>query len=261
MSTNQQRLKLFRPPHARLATFWTGLGVLSTLALFPYLLALSPTLLDQITIPLPLYLLMQMLQVGVLLFGCTYVGLRLGRSIGLDSPVIRAWVYGGGISLSTPRAMVAAVGGFVIGLMGLGLDMLWQPFLPTPHQLSLPQVAPWKSLLASFYGGITEELLVRLFLMTLITWLMWKVFARRAGQPAPAIFWGAIIVSAVLFGLAHLPAAALIWPLTTMVILRTVLLNALISLPFGFIFWRWGLEYAMLAHFCTDIALHLIGGS
>jgi hypothetical protein len=45
------------------------------------------------------------------------------------------------------------------------------------------------------------------------------------------------------------------------VIVRTIVLNALLGIPFGWLYWRWGLEYAMLAHFCADLVLHGMGGS
>ena len=45
------------------------------------------------------------------------------------------------------------------------------------------------------------------------------------------------------------------------VIARTLLLNLLPGILFGFVYWRWGLEYAILSHFWADIVLHVIGGS
>lgn len=127
---------------------------------------------------------------------------------------------------------------------------------PTTLEIDL-----WKRILASFYGGITEELLLRLFGMTLIAWLLWKIFERDKPQPSTLIFWLAIVAAAILFGVGHLPAAANVWALTPIVILRTITLNALLGIPFGFLYWRWGLEYAMLSHFLADLVLHGIGGS
>jgi membrane protease YdiL (CAAX protease family) len=40
-----------------------------------------------------------------------------------------------------------------------------------------------------------------------------------------------------------------------------VLLNAVAGIPFGFLYWRKGLEHAMAAHFCADVVLHVIVGS
>ncbi len=44
--------------------------------------------------------------------------------------------------------------------------------------------------------------------------------------PQPAVVWAAIIVSAALFGLGHLPALAQTVDLTPALVVRTVPLNA-----------------------------------
>ena len=38
---------------------------------------------------------------------------------------------------------------------------------------------------------------------------------------------------------------------------RIILLNALVGLPFGWLFWKYGLEHAMVAHFSADLVLHV----
>ena len=76
--------------HARLAAFWTGAGALGTLAVFPYALALNPTLLAQLPMPLPVLIAAQTAQTGILLLLLSWVCLRLGQPIGLDSPFARA---------------------------------------------------------------------------------------------------------------------------------------------------------------------------
>jgi len=116
-------------------------------------------------------------------------------------------------------------------------------------------VSAWNGLLASFYGGIVEELLLRLFLMTLLLWLVARL---RGSAPPPAAFWAAIITAALLFGAAHLPAAAHIWGLDASVVARTLLLNGIGGLVFGWLYWKRGIEMAMLAHFATDVVLHVV---
>ena len=65
-------------------------------------------------------------------------------------------------------------------------------------------------------------------------------------------------MAALLFGASHLPAAATIWVLTTSIVARVILLNAAAGVVYGVIFWRWGIEHAMVCHFFTDIVLHVI---
>lgn len=99
------------------------------------------------------------------------------------------------------------------------------------------------------YGGITEELLLRWGLMTALVWLPWRFLQGRQGAPRAAYFWLAIVTSAVLFGAGHLPAAtALVGELTLEVVVFVVGANAAFGVLFGYLFWRYGLEAAMIAH-------------
>jgi membrane protease YdiL (CAAX protease family) len=96
--------------------------------------------------------------------------------------------------------------------------------------------------------------MMRLFLVTLVAWVL------CLASKGTKLRWhlvAAIVIAALLFGAGHLPAAAPVWPLTGMVVLRTLLLNAVAGLAFGWLYWRRGLEAAMLAHFCADLVLHV----
>lgn len=48
--------------HSRLAAFWTGAGVLATLAVLPYVFAIDPSLLAQLPMPLALVVAAQTAQ-------------------------------------------------------------------------------------------------------------------------------------------------------------------------------------------------------
>lgn len=248
--------------HSRLAAFWTGAGVLAALAVLPYVFAIDPSLLAQLPMPLALVVAAQTAQTGILLLLLTWIGLRLGQPIGLDSPFARALVYRRALPALTRRTLIsAALAGSATGLLLLVLDRLIQLWMPPGIQALPASIALWKRLLAAFYGGITEELLLRLFTMTLIAWIIWKVVYKAQLPPNAIVFRAAIVAAAVLFGIGHLPAAALFWPLTPLVVARVIALNALGGIAFGYIYWQWGLEYCMLAHFCADLLLHGVGGS
>jgi membrane protease YdiL (CAAX protease family) len=94
--------------------------------------------------------------------------------------------------------------GIVAAVVVLGASLVLDPLLPKPlHAIPDPGTgrSALNGLLASFYGGIAEELQLRLFLMTLLVWLM-GMFGRR--QPRAAAYWVAIVVAAILFGAGHL---------------------------------------------------------
>jgi len=242
--------------HFRLALFWAFLGSLGQLALFPYVLSLNSKT-SQLPAPLAVVAIASTLQTGLLLIILNWIGLRLGDSMGLNTPFARAWVYRQPLPpISKPALNTALMVGGIGGIIVVGLSLAFKPWMPPTATSATLKIDLWKSILASFYGGITEELFLRLFCLTLITWVLWKVFWRRTSRPTALLFWLAIVVSAILFGLGHLPAAASIWALTPIVIVRTITLNALLGIPFGWLYWRWGLEYAMLSHFCADLVLH-----
>jgi hypothetical protein len=246
----------------RLALLWALAGALAVAGVLPYALALNPSLAARIPVPLPAFIAVQFLQGFALLLLLSWIGLRLGQAIGLDSPLARAFVYREPVSLPGKRTLaMAGIAGCVTALVLIVLDKAFQPFMPA---IALPALAPvdlWKRILACFYGGITEELLCRLFFMTLLVWILRKLAGKSDAAPASWMIWTGIVGATVLFGVGHLPAAAAVWPLTPLVIARTVLLNAVAGIPFGFLYWRKGLEHAMAAHFCADVVLHVIVGS
>jgi hypothetical protein len=46
-------------------------------------------------------------------------------------------------------------------------------------------------------------------------------------------------------------------PLTPLLIVRAIVLNGMIGIVAGFLFWRRGIEMAMVCHFFADILLHV----
>jgi membrane protease YdiL (CAAX protease family) len=118
--------------------------------------------------------------------------------------------------------------------------------------------AAWKGFLASFYGGIAEEILLRLFVMSFFVWLGHFVSKTAEGKPTAAVIWTANILAAALFGLGHLPALVPLVPITPLVIARTIVLNGVLGVVFGWLYWKRGLEAAMISHFSADIILHVL---
>jgi len=90
--------------------------------------------------------------------------------------------------------------------------------------------------------------------MSVVAWMLSRIWRQR---PA-GIFWAANIGVAVLFGLAHLPATAALIPLTPLVVTRAIVLNGLVAVVAGWLYWRRGLESAMVAHFCADLVVHVL---
>jgi membrane protease YdiL (CAAX protease family) len=215
------------------------------MAVIPYAMALSPGLPARLHVPLPVFLAMQFVQALMLFTLLSWAGLRLAHAIGLASSTP------GRVTGLKNTIFIGCLTGFVLLVLG----KLSESLMPAATAGAVPDIALWKRLLASFYGGIAEELICRLFLMSLLVWL-----ARAVALPDSRAMWIGMIGAALLFGLGHLPAAAALFPLTATLVAWIVTLNAASGIVFGWLYWRRGLQHAMLAHFCADIVLHGMGG-
>jgi hypothetical protein len=51
----------------------------------------------------------------------------------------------------------------------------------------------------------------------------------------------------------------LLAPLTPVVVARALVLNGVAGATFGVLYWRAGLEAAMVAHVAADVVLHGVG--
>ena len=101
-------------------------------------------------------------------------------------------------------------------------------------------------LAAVVYGGVIEEVMLRLFFMSLLAFLLQKLF--RKGSGTTGLLIAANLIAALLFAAAHLPATAMLMDLTPMILFRCFLLNGGLGLAFGWLYRKFGLRYAMLAH-------------
>jgi hypothetical protein len=204
--------------------------------------------------PLPALAALQALQGLVLCGVLAWLGLRMQPRAGLDAPWLRALLAR---RPRPPVAWAASAGLGVLAAIAVGAcAWLLDPHLPARlHPAhAAPAASAWHGLLASFYGGIVEEIELRLFLMTLLAWLAARLVGRA---PSPAAYWSAIVVAALLFGAGHLPAAAQVWPMDAFVVLRTIALNAIAGVAFGWLYWKRGLEAAIAGHFAADLVLHV----
>lgn len=109
------------------------------------------------------------------------------------------------------------------------------------------------------YGGIIEELMLRLFMMSLIALIIWKIFFRKKETIPEKALVISNVAAALLFAAGHLPATyALLGGLTPLVIFRCFLLNGGFGLFFGRLYRKYGIQYAMLSHALLHIISKLI---
>ena len=97
-------------------------------------------------------------------------------------------------------------------------------------------------------GGVIEEVMMRLFFMSLLVLIISKLFYRHEKDIPVRVFAVANIISALLFAAGHLPGTAAMTTLTPIVLFRCFLFNGGLGLCFGYLYRKYGIGYAMIAH-------------
>jgi len=217
-------------------------------------LQVIPVFIQDQPLPVPAWVVQtaSALQSSVMLAVAAICGTLLAPRLGLDAPVFGA-IAGGRPSSGAMRAALRP------GLLGgvVGALMLWGfgHFAPT-ELVALQNRFVMPAATRLLYGGITEEILIRWGLMSTLAWACWRIAQRGSGTPSRAVFWFAILCSALLFGVGHLPAAiGLMGHLAADVAVYVVIANAGFGVLAGWLFWRFGLEAAIVAHVMTHTLL------
>jgi hypothetical protein len=197
------------------------------------------------------------------LAGGVALGLRFAPRVGLRS-LVAEWGRGtpGSTRDELRSALVPAIAsGVTLGLVSVWIDAVTSPMLgpawaEASARLGAQEGTGVGALLSGlFYGGIAEEIMLRWGVMSLLVWLMLRATGRRTERARSPRVFGAIVLAALVFGAGHLGAARALVPLTAAVVIRTILLNALGGVVFGWWFWRRHLEAAMLAHAGAHVGL------
>ena len=168
------------------------------------------------------------------------IGILLAKKIGLWKDEISI----------TKQPLIAAIIVSVIGGLCLILpDILFfgKYSQAIMDSYSVKPTIPYM-LAAVLYGGVIEEVMLRLFFMSLITFILFKLFGKKSEKPSTAIVVSANVVTALLFAASHLPTTAATMGLTPMIVFRCFLLNGTFGLLFGRLYRKHGLRYAMLGH-------------
>ena len=235
-------------------------GVLSFLLVdLTALMSLLPlpagTVVPQVT---PAMMLLSVIQPAILMSAAVWIGVALATKVGLSSPAAEAAAGGGQLGAALkPQITPGLIGGVAGGAGIVLLWLLWKSFLPpefVARNAELSKLIPLPTRL--FYGGFTEELLLRWGLMTLLVWGSWRLFQRGQGKPQTKYFVGAIIASSVIFGVGHLPFAFAIIPNANLaLVLYVIVVNSIFGLIVGSLYWKKGLESAMIAHMSAHVVM------
>ena len=168
------------------------------------------------------------------------LGILLAKKIGLWKDEVKF----------EKKPLMAAVIVAIAGGLGIILpDLLYfGNHIPAVAESYLAKPTAVFILGSVIYGGVIEEVMLRLFLMSGIAFLLHKLFGKGRGTPAAWVLITANILSSLLFAAGHLPTTALLMGITPMILVRCFLLNGTFGLLFGWLYRKYGLRYAMAAH-------------
>ena len=220
-----------------------GLGAIGVISLL--FMPLEQMVPGTVDLPRWVFLIQPLVLVGAF----TAAGWWAAPRAGLGAPYLNALVEGqrppGLGAMPWAAAAIALAGGGVL----LTYGAVTQDVLASSPAADLPQPLATKLL----YGGIAEELLARWGILSLVMVGLLKLKASRG-----AAFWSANLIAAILFGLGHFGLLFSIMPDPPVWLMAAVLVgNVLPALGFGWLFRRFGIEAAMLAHAGTHVVATL----
>ena len=205
-----------------------------------------------------LFKIISVIQPTIIVTLAVAVGVWLSPSVGLHSPAAEAAANG---EPFFPKLKPQILPGLIAGLAtGVALVASWvvaKPFFTEEFVNRALEFNKFMPHITRFlYGGLTEEILLRWGVMTFLVWAKWRIFQKGEGTPKTRYFVAAIVISAVVFGMGHLPIASMLaGGLTLPIVIYVITANSIFGIAAGFLYWRRGLEAAMIAHISAHVVL------
>lgn len=98
------------------------------------------------------------------------------------------------------------------------------------------------------YGGVIEEVMMRLTFMSLVALIIYKIFYKKEKEIPTKVFIISNIIAAILFAIGHLPSTMFLTTLTPLIVIRCMVMNGAYGLVFGYLYRKYGIGYSILCH-------------
>ncbi len=144
-----------------------------------------------------------------------------------------------------PTIVLTVIGSIIFTALEYGVFANLIPEVAATYEAK-PTIAYMISCLT--YGGVLEEIMMRWFLLSLLSFIIWKLFFRKEQSVPKGVLIGVNIVVALLFAAGHLPTTAMTMGITPLILVRCFSLNSLAGLICGHLYMKHGIQYAMLSH-------------
>ena len=197
--------------------------------------------------------LLTLINPSIFLTVAVILGTVFYQRAGFRLPIIESWIFSKPWPPVLPIVKAGILGGLLAGILITLISLIFYQHLPEDFIALGKQYAP--TLPARFlYGGITEEILIRFGLMSFLAWLFSTFLKRKTA----AIYWTSILLAALIFALGHLPLVLLLTSTPTALLISYILIgNGLGGIIFGYLYWKKGLESAILGHIFAHVAMLL----
>ena len=144
-----------------------------------------------------------------------------------------------------PTIVLTVLGSIIFVVLEYGVFSGLIPEVAATYEAK-PTIAYMISCLT--YGGVLEEIMMRWFLLSLLVFIIWKLFFKKEQSAPKGVMIGVNIVVALLFAAGHLPTTAMTMGITPLILVRCFSLNSLAGLICGHLYIKHGIQYAMLSH-------------
>jgi hypothetical protein len=163
-------------------------------------------------------------------------------------------------------AQAALIVGAGVALAQVMFDAGFWALVPKQHAFILRQadkLAAANPLTQVMFRALMDELMLRWGLMSGLLWLIALFTHSPARQrPRAKLVWLAIIGVSVFYMLGQIPAilGLLQSDPAAILLVRTALVSALAGIAYGWLYWKHGLEAAVLGHVLASLGLILLEG-
>ena len=199
-----------------------------------------------------------LISAAVLYAAVIYLGLRLSPRFGLGAPILGAWLGGGRVE-GVVRTLVSAA---ALGGAAAVAVVLVAVALRTSHigpGAGIQAELPWAAgVPLALFAAVNDEIFFRLGAMTGVVWFTVHLLPAPDGSPSKYAMWFSVALSALFYEISDvtpLGVAGLADAADAVGSRALQFVGIAVGALFGWLYWRRGLESAMVAHLAYALVL------